>query len=110
MSLKRFKRISKEVFTSDLPTLNITRSKIAELKIIANTNPRKRVRVNAHQNINDSFHEMLIVHKKGFYCQPHKHLNKSDSLHMIEGHIKVIPFNDDGTIMEAFNMSCLRRT
>ena len=104
MSLKNFTRTSEEVFVSSLSITCITRTEIEELKDVATTNPRSRVRVNAHKNIDDPLHEMLIIHKKGMYCQPHKHLNKSESFHMIEGRIKVVLFDNDGVILQAITM------
>ena len=50
---------------------------------------------------------MFVAHKKGFYCQPHKHKNKSESFHLIEGEIKIIIFDDLGEILQVINMSTL---
>ena len=104
MKIDGLSRVSDEVYVSDQPVTRISYSDIEKLKNIANSNKRKRVRLNAHENIGNSLHEMLIVHKFKAYCPPHKHLNKSESFHMIEGHLKIILFHDDGTQRETIEM------
>jgi len=47
---------------------------------------------------------MLIVHAKNTYVRPHKHLNKSESFHIIEGSADVIIFNEEGSIIEVIEM------
>ena len=104
MSLRKLNRTNEEVLISELPIISLTMAEILELKDIADSNARHRARVNAHQNISVPLHEMLIVHKRGFYCQPHKHLAKSESFHIIEGRMKVILFDDDGAILQSITM------
>ncbi len=41
---------------------------------------------------------MFIVHKKGAYIRPHKHLKKSESFHLITGAADVIIFSRAGKI------------
>ena len=42
-------------------------------------------RICAHNNHKDRLHEMVIVLKDSHYVAPHKHINKSESFHIIEG-------------------------
>ena len=95
MSLDAFKRLNEEVFVSENPVTYISPAQIEALKKLASTNARNRVRINAHKTTDDPLHEMVIVHKKGMYCQPHKHMNKSESFHMIEGELLLILFDDN---------------
>ena len=55
-------------------------------------------RICAHNNQNDRLHEMVIVLKDSHYVPPHKHINKSESFHVIEGILGVIIFTDSGEI------------
>src|SRR5207247_7893851 len=63
---------------------------VAQLKREAQRNPRRRVRLCAHGGIDDSLHEMLIVHANNTYVRPHRHLGKSESFHVIEGDVEVV--------------------
>ena len=77
---------------------------IEELKQKARLNPRRRVRLCAHKDLNDSIHEMLIVHEKNCYVRPHKHVGKTESFHIIEGSVDIILFDEDGQINEIIPM------
>src|SRR5258706_5641644 len=48
---------------------------------------------------------MLIVHMRGTYVQPHKHVGKSESFHVIEGRLKVLLFNDEGRHTRTIQLS-----
>lgn len=92
-----FRRVNDEVFYTDDPLTRITANDIAFLKSEAAKTPRRRARVCAHPDVEDRLHEMLIVHAVGNYVQPHKHIGKSESFHIIEGRLRVILFDDEGT-------------
>ena len=82
----------------------IDTSNINELKEKAKKNPRKRIRICMHKDTNDAIHEMLIVHEKSCYVRPHKHSNKTESFHIIEGKADIIIFHDDGIINQIISM------
>ena len=67
-------------------------------------NARRRLRLCAHPDSEDRLHEMLIVHMQGAYVPPHKHLNKSESFHIIDGMLKVFLFDDEGRVTETIQM------
>jgi cupin fold WbuC family metalloprotein len=77
---------------------------VAQLKGAAQRNPRRRVRLCAHGGIDDSLHEMLIVHTNNTYVRPHRHLGKSESFHVIEGDVDVVLFDDVGGVREVIRM------
>ena len=58
-----------------------------------------------HKDIKDNLHEMIIILSKETYIRPHKHLNKAESLHVIEGSADVIFFNDYGKIINCVRLS-----
>jgi cupin fold WbuC family metalloprotein len=99
----RYREESREVFYSAGTESTVDHFDIAQLKKIANKNTRQRVRLCAHATTSDLLHEMVIVHNFGEYVRPHKHINKSESLHIIEGLVDLIMFTDDGSISQ-----CLR--
>ena len=48
---------------------------------------------------------MLIVHTRECYVRPHFHIDKPESLHVIEGHADLIIFNQSGKITKVLNLS-----
>ena len=93
-----------EVLYAEDSIVQIDSLDIAELKLKAKKNPRKRIRVCAHKNIDENIHEMLIVHEKNCYVRPHKHTGKTESFHIIEGKADVILFHEDGSIDQVIPM------
>jgi cupin fold WbuC family metalloprotein len=94
---------SKEVLYSSEPVGFFDRTEMAKLKQLATKNTRQRIRLCAHQTTDDLLHEMLIVHNYGAYVRPHKHIGKSESIHIIEGLVDLIMFDDNGSVCK-----CLR--
>ena len=104
MNIKEF---SEEVFyTQDLITC-VNQESIDFLKSKARKNLRKRARLCTHLGVNELLHEMLIVHFKGLYVQPHKHIGKSESFHIIEGSLGIVVFDDSGQIIKVIHMGDL---
>jgi len=64
----------------------------------------KQIRLCTHMDIEDKIHEMFIVHKKNIYVHPHKHLNKIESFHIIEGKADIVLFDDLGNIVNVIKM------
>ena len=100
-----FVRQSEEVYVSDADITTVSAADIAFLKARAAENPRRRVRLCAHRDVSDTLHEMLIVHMKGTYVQPHKHVAKSESFHIIEGRLKILLFDDAGRHTRTIQLS-----
>lgn len=96
---------SAEVFYTGQPVTMVSRDDIDLLKKYAAVNPRRQARLCAHLGINDDIHEMFIVHSRGNYVRPHKHLGKIESFHVIEGRLSVVIFEDDGRIRSIIQMS-----
>lgn len=70
------------------------------LKARADEAPLRRARICAHRNNDDPIHEMLIVQAYDSYIRPHKHLNKSESFHVVEGCADIIIFKENGDILK----------
>lgn len=104
MSTLRLRAESAEVlYTLDAVT-KIGNDDIQSLKSRALENERDRARLCAHTSTDDSVHEMLIVHTKGTYIPPHKHLGKSESFHIVEGRLDIVIFDDAGEVVEVVEM------
>ena len=104
VELVNARRVSDEVFVTERDITTVGPQEIAALKAIAASNPRKRARLCAHPGVGDRLHEMLIVHVGRPYVAPHKHPNKSESYHMIEGRLAIVVFDDRGTAVETTRM------
>lgn len=100
----RMKRANDEVFYADEPIVRVGCREIEFLKERADLNERKRARLCAHTGTDDKLHEMVIVLKKEAYIRPHKHLNKTESFHIIEGLVDVVIFDEDGRIVDVVEM------
>jgi len=100
----QFKAFNEEVLYCEDAIVKVSPQDIERLKGEALNNKRKRVRICAHRNVEDNPHEMLIIHTKGAYIPPHKHLNKSESFHVIEGVVDVIIFDEEGGIADVIEM------
>ena len=104
--MRNLKKISNEVyFTNDKELNFINKSHIEFLKSKVKKTKKKRARICLHKDIKDNLHEMIIILSKETYIRPHKHLNKVESLHVIEGSADVIFFNDYGKIINCVRLS-----
>lgn len=100
----RTKQFNEEVLFADERIVRVDNQDIKFFKEQAGYNERKRMRLCTHKDIADKVHEMLIVHQKDVYIRPHKHLNKTESFHIIEGSVDVIVFDEEGDIIEIIRM------
>lgn len=74
----------------------VHRGIIADLKNAADRSPLKRARLCLHRDGTELVHEMLIVLAGSVYIRPHRHLNKPESFHLLEGDVSAVFFDDDG--------------
>ena len=103
--MKFARHASEEVYYTTSAITTVTAEDIAFVKARAAENPRRRARLCAHPDDTDPLHEMLIVHMRGIYVQPHKHVGKSESFHVIEGRLKVLLFDDEGRHTRTIQLS-----
>lgn len=92
---------SKATFNQDW-VIDIKKRDIENLK--KSSMSPKSVRICLHDSPDAALHEMLIAHKKDNYVKPHKHLNKSESFHIIEGEMDVFIFDMSGEIIRKIQM------
>lgn len=98
----KVRRENVEVLYPDEDFSVVSSGDIEELKRLAVLNPRRRIRLCAHRTPSDKLQEMFIVHMRGCYVRPHKHLNKVEAMAVIEGAADVVLFNEDGSIRDVF--------
>ncbi len=65
----------------------------------------KDVRLCLHSTPEDSFHDMIILTKKGRYHPPHKHNEKAESWHIIEGVMGVFVFDQTGKSIQGTHLT-----
>lgn len=65
---------------------------------------RGRSRICAHPDSAEPLHEMIIALSSSTYIRPHKHRDKSESFHMIQGEVDVVFFDDFGAIMDVVEL------
>lgn len=98
------RKINDEVFVADDAIVRLGGDQVEFLKQQAAKSPRRRSRICAHRHSGDTLHEMLIALCADSYVHPHKHLNKSESFHIIEGRLDVVVFDDSGAVMEVIEL------
>ncbi|PYS24702.1 MAG: cupin fold metalloprotein, WbuC family [Acidobacteria bacterium] len=88
----------------DQDIIEIDEAQIEKLKISAAESPLKRARICLHHSHHDKVQEMVIAFCRGTYNPPHRHQNKSESFHVIEGNLVVVFFDDDGQVTQRIKL------
>jgi cupin fold WbuC family metalloprotein len=97
-------KINEEIYYSRSFFTTCNANVVKDLVLLAGQNTRKRVRLCAHPDSDDKLHEMLIIHEKDCYVRPHKHPGKSESVHIIQGKVDIILFDESGKLTEVIKM------
>ena len=79
----------------------IDRDVVRNLVKVGRTYGQGRARICLHQAPTADFHEMLIVEHRVGYYRPHRHQQKSESCHIIEGRAVMCVFDDAGKLVQA---------
>jgi cupin fold WbuC family metalloprotein len=89
---------SPEVFLAEGPISVVGQAELETLKAAVKASAKRRARINAHVDGEDALHEMIIAIDATSYIRPHKHPDKSEAFHIIEGEVDIVVFADDGEI------------
>ena len=81
----------------------VTRELIADL-VVRGAETGKGIRLCLHESPGALLHDMIVVQHAGQYFRPHKHLEKGESYHMIEGEMGVVIFDDEGKAVDSCRM------
>lgn len=93
-----------EVFTHTDPVIEIGPDWISRLKAAAEASPLRRARVCLHLRPEDAVQEMIIVLCEDVLFPPHRHQNKTESFHIIEGELDLVVFDDEGAPINTLKM------
>ena len=69
--------------------------------------PPRRARLCLHHDPRDKVQEMVIAFSRNPYVRPHRHVNKRESFHVIEGEMAVVFFDDSGRVTRHIRMGPL---
>lgn len=84
------------VFRNMGPTIEVDDATIEMLLDAAAAEPKRRARLNLHHDDSDLIHEMIIAFRGDSLNMPHRHVGKSESMHVMRGRLIVVIFDDDG--------------
>ena len=98
--LLKMKRTGQEVYVADEEVRSVGRKEMDLLKSEVSKTDRKRVRLCIHTDPENTLHEMFVVYMSMTYVKPNMHVNKDESLHILEGEADFIFFDDNGNIRE----------
>lgn len=91
-------------FFEDQDIITIKKPDLDKLKKAATAATLRRSRYCLHHLPDDKVQEMVIAFCKDSNVPIHRHRNKSESFHIIEGKLEILFYNDQGTIMERIEM------
>jgi cupin fold WbuC family metalloprotein len=97
-------KINDEVFIATESIVRFDKRAVEFIKEKALGNRRGRARICAHKDAQDSLHEMLIAIRSDSYICPHRHANKVESFHLIEGRADVVILHEDGKVMDVIKL------
>ena len=100
MSELPLQKVNDEVFIATDDIVQFDQSAVDFIKKMAMNSPRGRARICAHKHSSDNLHEMLIAILSDSYIRPHRHHNKVESFHLIDGRADVVILDDAGDIVE----------
>jgi len=91
---------SAEVFHATKRRFELTQGDMKSLIEISINNDRKRARFCAHLHTDELVHQMFIAHARDTYIRPHKHINRDESMLVLEGEVDYITFSENGTVLD----------
>lgn len=89
-----------DVYIAEARFVSVDLGDIEFLKKRVHETPRKRVRLCAHKDTEDRLQEMFIVFARGSYIRPSYHVNKEESMHIVDGAADFVVFDSDGAVRE----------
>lgn len=100
-----YRKESDEVYyvTDAFPTVG--QSDVEFLKMRALENPRLRCRLCLHPSVEDRLHDMIIVFRCDTYFRPHRHLERQQSFHVLEGALRLVILDNEGEIVRVLDIA-----
>lgn len=103
-AVDQFHRVSPEVFYTKSSFVSTDGQTVEMLKEAAALSPKSRARLCTHPDPTAKQQEMLIVMHRGSYVPPHRHLDKSETVTVLEGQATAILFSDTGEPIETIDL------
>jgi cupin fold WbuC family metalloprotein len=96
--------MSNAVFHNRDDIVEVGEGWLERLKDSARKTELRRARLCLHKSDADPLHEMIIVFHRDTLIRPHRHLNKSESFHLIFGELDIVFFDNDGKPIRRVSM------
>jgi len=96
-------RDNNQIFHAADKIVSFNKEVVGFLKGQAIKNIKGRSRVCMHNKPEDILHEMIIAITSDSYIRPHRHINKIESFHLIEGEADIVIFSNNGEIQEVIS-------
>lgn len=96
---------SGEVLVCTDEIISLRYSHVERLGDMAAASPKHRARICVHKEEGAGIQEMIIFMDRTSYVCPHRHANKSESFHLVEGIADIVVFGDDGEIEKVIPFS-----
>ena len=104
MDTQKYEIYSLEVCKTRGGVLSVTNDDLRQLKERAKASKLHRSRICCHASNEDLVHEMIIAMTKDVLIQPHRHLNKEESFHVLEGDLTIVLFDESGSITKSIDL------
>ncbi len=79
---------------------SVSKEVVNDLKKISADLGHKSVRICLHPGVDSRLQDMVVLIPKSQYFAPHKHLDRSESYHLIEGEAALFMFDEAGAVLE----------
>ncbi len=93
-----------EVFHNDQDIICVGANWVEKLKAAAAASPLRRSRLRMHLSSEDPVQEMIIALCSDVLFRPHRHHDKSESFHIVEGNLYVLVFDETGNVIRTVHM------
>lgn len=70
----------------------------------AKASPRLRINLNFHQSLDEKCHRFLNAVEPGTEVPIHRHPTKDETFVVLRGKVKVLTYNDDGSVMDSVEL------
>ena len=97
----------KEIVFAGKKPFGLSRKSLCGFVNRARKTRSKKFRFCAHSSLTNPVHEMFIVHKKKHKIPIHKHINKAESLLILQGKVKFIIYSNKGEVKRTIRLGSI---
>ena len=106
--MKNLIKLTDNVFLHNGSISVLDKELIDFIKIKAKESVLKRARINFHHSDHDPLHEMIIAMTNQTKVEPHKHPDKVESFHIIEGVVRIGFLDENGKIENIIELDAVQ--